>query len=255
MRFGREPATAALMILLLAELAAAQGPSSAGQADTASLLRPAPGLASTRDNASFDRQSASESVSTRKAISPRDAGLRSLLLPGWGQRAAGSARGFRLFLASEVSLWTAYAAFHAVAQWKEDAYRLFACEHAGIDPRGKDEQFYVNIENYDNLDEYNQAKLRQRNLRDYYRDRDKYAWQWDSPENRKRYERMRVESDRYANRAELTIGGILANHLLSAVHAVWAARKHALPSCAARRDWDWSLRLFPGPELSLRLQL
>ncbi|MDZ7373796.1 MAG: hypothetical protein ONB23_07470 [candidate division KSB1 bacterium] len=189
-------------------------------------------------------------------IGPGAAAFRSLILPGWGQRSAGSRTGFRVFLGTELGLWAAYAAFRSLAEWKEDAYRLFAIEHAGIDPAGKDKQFYVNIENYDSLEDYNQAKLRERNLQDYYRDRQRYAWRWDSPTNRRLYEQMRVESDRYANRAELTVGGILANHLASAVHALWVSRKQTAPSSArSRTTWDWQLRFFPRPLATVWLRI
>ncbi len=155
-----------------------------------------------------------------------------------------------------MGLWLAYAGFRTAASWKEEAYRLFAREHAGINPEGKDKQFYINIENYDSLDDYNQAKLRDRNLRDYYRDRQKYYWRWDSSANRATYEQMRVTADRYLNRAELTVGGILANHVISALHAMWLAKRASgtHSSSASRFGWDWSLQVSPRVRLRVLMR-
>ena len=186
---------------------------------------------------------------SKSTVPPGRALLMSFAIPGWGQHALGHRRSSAFFLATEALLWLSAGTFSTLSGWKENDYRLYAVTHAGVKPEGKDKQFFVNVGNYDSLEDYNQAKLRGRNLRDYYRDRDAYFWQWDSPANRMFYENLRVTSDRYANRAELMLGGVLANHLISGLHALWLARRQE--HLADRRQVDWHAQIFPYPAVQV----
>ena len=170
-----------------------------------------------------------ELPSGEKTIGPKSKGkafFLSLLLPGMGERYAGSKKMSYVFLTSEVLLWAGYGSFWTYGQWRKEDYRVFAATHAGVDLAGKTDTYFVNIGNYADIYEYNQAKLRQRNLDDYYRDTEAYFWQWDSAGNRAKFEGIRIASDRAFNRSLFTLGGILANHLISAIHAVWAVHRH-----------------------------
>ena len=48
---------------------------------------------------------------------------RSLVLPGWGQYAAGDRLAARRFLATEATLWLGYLGLQAVAEVREGNYR------------------------------------------------------------------------------------------------------------------------------------
>ena len=58
-----------------------------------------------------------------------------------------------------------------------------------------------------------------------YPETDEYQWDWGSKTQRLRYERMRVDSDLAYNRALMTIGAVLLNHLASGIDAMRVARK------------------------------
>ena len=105
--------------------------------------------------------------------------LLSFLLPGLGQRYAGSATKSKLFLGSEITFWLGYAGFQTYSDWRREEYASYAARYAGIDPDGKSDTYYTNIGNYDSIDEYNAATLRQRNLSEFYRDVDKWHCHWD----------------------------------------------------------------------------
>jgi hypothetical protein len=76
-----------------------------------------------------------------------------------------------------------------------------------------------------NIVDYNDAKLRQRNLKAVYPEGVGYDWQWDGETSRKRYEGMRVKSDQMFRNSLFVVGGIVVNHLVSGIDAVRVARK------------------------------
>jgi hypothetical protein len=153
----------------------------------------------------------------------------SLVLPGAGEYYAGSRKMARIFFGVEVFLWAAYFSFRSYGNWKRDDYRQFAAVHAGVDPSGKDHTYFVDVENYDNIRDYNQAKLQQRNVDAMYPETGEYAWDWDSEASRKTFESLRLASDTAYKRSLFVIGGVVLNHLISAIDAVRLARKSGPP--------------------------
>ena len=152
--------------------------------------------------------------------------LRSLLVPGWGQRYAGSRKASLLFFASELLLWSGHISQHFYGEWLRDDYKLLAATHAGVDPQGKPIDFFVDVGNYSSLDDYNSEQLRRRSVASLYPRQAGYDWQWDSETHRRNYRRLRVRSDEAFNRAIFFVGGVFANHLISAVHSVWAVHRY-----------------------------
>jgi hypothetical protein len=106
----------------------------------------------------------------------------------------------------------------------EEDYMAYAQAHAHVNPDGKDYDYWVNIENFENLQRYNETRLLQRRPDELYPDTDFYAWQWDNIESRLEYEKIRIRSDNAFSRSTFVLGGILLNHLISAVDALRAAR-------------------------------
>jgi len=106
----------------------------------------------------------------------------------------------------------------------EDAL-AFAATHSGAITDGKPSQFFVDIGNYKDIEEYNDAKQRMWQFDKVY-DAEDYYWQWDEDSNRSKFESMRIASDQAVNRSVFVLGGIFANHLLSAIDAVWQTSRH-----------------------------
>ncbi len=170
-------------------------------------------------------QQTKETESSDRLPSKGMAFLYSLLLPGSGEYYAGSKKMAKVFFTSELLLWATYFSFRTYGHWKEDDYRRFAVAHAGINLSGKDHQYFVDIENYDNIQDYNEAKLRQRDTDAIYPEDAYYSWQWDSEAARERFEEMRVASDKVYNGSLFVIGGIVLNHIISGIDALSIARK------------------------------
>ena len=150
--------------------------------------------------------------------------VKSLVLPGWGEYSLDNQIRGRIFVLSETVLLLAILGSYSVAQRQETEYKAYAAEHAGIDPIGKDRQFWVDIGNYSSLFTFNEEHLRWRDFNALYEDNDTWAWAWDSGNNRERFENMRIASDSWRLRGSFLIGGVVLNHIVSAIDALYLSK-------------------------------
>jgi len=151
--------------------------------------------------------------------------LRSLILPGAGEYYLGKHTLARAFFATEITLWLSYVAFRQYGKWVRDDALAFAATHSAAEIEGKPAQFFVDIGNYIDIYEYNDAKLRFGEYEKVYDEGD-YFWSWDRDKNRQKFENMRIAGDRALNRSTFVIGAVLANHLISAIHASWQTHRY-----------------------------
>lgn len=161
----------------------------------------------------------------RRTPSPAKAFLFSFLLPGMGEYYAGSPKMMRVFLATEALLWATFASFRVYGDWKRNDYRQFAASHAGVDLAGKDYEYFVDVENFNSIQEYNAFKLQERLLNELYPETAEYAWEWDSEDSRKEFERLRLASDSAYHSSTFIVACVLLNHLVSGIDAIRVARK------------------------------
>jgi hypothetical protein len=153
------------------------------------------------------------------------AALYSLLVPGMGELYSGNFESGKYFLIAEGVLWLTYATFEISANQLRDDSRAFATAHAGISPDGKPDQYFVDIGNFLNIDDYTQKKLRDREPEKLYR-ASGYAWEWDSDYSRASYRNQRIASENMYNNRKFVVAAILVNHLGSAINAVRGAILH-----------------------------
>lgn len=151
--------------------------------------------------------------------------LRSLILPGAGECYLGKHTLAKAFFATEVTLWLSYFAFRQYGNWIRDDALAFAATHSTAGIEGKPSQFFVDIGNYIDVYQYNDAKLRFGEYEKVYDEND-YFWSWDLDKNRQRFENMRIAGDRALNRSTFVIGAVFANHLISAIHASWQTHRY-----------------------------
>lgn len=165
-------------------------------------------------------------VAAENATTIGGAFMRSMLIPGWGQRRGGAKTAARNFFVTEVLLWSGFTALEVYGGWQKNDYKLFSASHAGAQISGKDEQFFVEMGNFISVDEYNQARLRRRDVEGLY-DPATYFWRWDTDANRLKFFNMRKRSDKAYARAELVAAGVIANHIVSGIHAAWVAHRNS----------------------------
>ena len=150
--------------------------------------------------------------------------VKSLVFPGWGEYSLDNQIRGRFFVLSETVLLLAILGSYSVSQRQETEFRAYAAEHAGIIPVGKDRQFWVDIGNYSSLLAFNEEHLRWRDFNALYEDNDTWAWAWDSGNNRERFENMRIASDSWRLRGSFLIGGVVLNHIVSAIDALYLSK-------------------------------
>lgn len=143
--------------------------------------------------------------------------FKSLLVPGWGQLAGGEKTRGYLFLTTEVLLVGGLLSQTLYQGWLEDDYRIFAVQHAGVQG-DRDHQYYVDVGNWMTVGEYNEQRLRYRQIDEMFTD-PAYDWRWDSEENRAEFKNTRLRADAAGQRVLLFGGGLLLNHLLSFIDA------------------------------------
>jgi hypothetical protein len=63
-----------------------------------------------------------------------------------------------------------------------------------------------------------------------YAENEGWDWDWDSKENKKSFEIMRIRSDVLAMTGKFIIGGIVVNHILSAIDALYLTKLEKIES-------------------------
>ena len=152
--------------------------------------------------------------------------VASLILPGSGEWFLGHRQAARFFWGTELSLWLGRWGMQSYAHIVRKDYQAFAALHAGVNTTGKDEQFWIDVGHANSVEQFNQDRLLARDLQGMYPDDPFYYWAWDSEHNRLEYRRLRLKEHNWRQRAQLVIGGMILNRLLSAIDVLRIIRKN-----------------------------
>jgi hypothetical protein len=158
--------------------------------------------------------------------SPALAAVYSLLLPGMGEVYADNFSSGKYFLIAEGALWLTFATFEVYGNSLRDDARVYAISRAGVNPQGKDDQFYIDIGNFLSISEYNEKQLRDREPERLYDPAAGYAWQWESDAARAEYRAERISSETMYNNKKFVVAAIIVNHVASAINAARGALSH-----------------------------
>ncbi|RLC54170.1 MAG: hypothetical protein DRH79_01415 [Candidatus Cloacimonadota bacterium] len=167
--------------------------------------------------------------------------FKSALIPGWGELSQDNKTGY-IFLASELILWSSVFYFQQESDLKDTASRNYAIKYAHIDPELElTEDYLYDLRKHlssgyetggfnagvvetakamfpDDLvkqDEYIGANVYS----------DEFYWEWDSRENKHDYAIFRKRMVQYSGYIKGITGGIIANHLVSALNSLIFAKK------------------------------
>jgi hypothetical protein len=176
--------------------------------------------------------------------SPFRAAVYSLILPGAGEYYAGNFSTGRYLFGAETTLWLTVLGLHSYGNWIRDDARAFAAVYAGVNWSGKDDDFFVNIGNFMTRQEYNEKKMRDRDIGAIYTDAS-FDWQWESHDKRREYRDMRVRSDQMLNSIRFVGAAIIANHIISAVIAGNSAARYNERAGAMELHSRWSFGFAP----------
>jgi hypothetical protein len=123
------------------------------------------------------------------------------------------------FTVADGLLWSTVIGMNVYGNWKQSNYKSFATINAGIDPNGKDKDFFATISAYHSIDDYNNEKALERDFKSML-DKQKYYWSWNSVENRKTYRSMWSSSEQTFNNIRFAVGGLILNRIASVINAV-----------------------------------
>ncbi len=120
---------------------------------------------------------------------------------------------------AEATLWVFYTAVELYSdQVRSDAIS-YARVYAGAQVTGKPDQFFVDIGNFLNTEDYNVKKIHDGDYTLIYPNTPSSQWQWQSDADRARFKNLRIKADQYLNYGRYTAAVIILNHLISAIDA------------------------------------
>jgi hypothetical protein len=150
----------------------------------------------------------------------------SLIVPGWSHyRADQKGRAF-FFLGAEAAIWTSYTIFEVQGHRREDAYKDFAMQFAGVAAGNHDDAYWKAVGNYLSNEDYNEVV--RRDLRagidpegpEYFVPED---WLWRSPDRFDEYGLLRSDSNNAYHNADLVITWAIINRIVAFVDALRSA--------------------------------
>jgi hypothetical protein len=169
--------------------------------------------------------------SSQASPETRGAVLRSVVLPGWGQRHLGHAGRGNIFLGVEAATWAGVALSYLEGTFAEDDFEILAAEEAGLDASGRDGDFLEDVGDFGSSSEYNDfvhrlaryyypddpvAQQQYYDLHAYYGD---MSWDWSSEDAREDFADALQESRQWYRRS-LYIGMFaVVNRAVSAIDA------------------------------------
>lgn len=150
--------------------------------------------------------------------------LKSLILPGMGEFQLNQTKKGRTFLLTESILWLSVLTCNKASKYQDETMRSIAANHAGVDVSGKDDQYWIDIGNYSSRNKFNAEHQRWREPEVLYDPDIEWNWSWDSHTNQKKFEARRINRDRWALSGKFLFGGIVINHVVSAIDALYLKR-------------------------------
>lgn len=172
----------------------------------------------------------------------KNAGLAiiySLLLPGMGELYADNYSSGKYFTIAEGALWATFIGMNVYGNWQENRYKTYAQTYAGVNPDGKDEDYYATIGLYTSIESYNNEKALERRF-DEMLSEQKFFWKWNSTEQRKTYRSIWTSSEQTFNDVRFVVGAMLVNRLVSAINAVRSVSSY---NSAIENEVSWNVSL------------
>jgi hypothetical protein len=169
-------------------------------------------------------------INTSLAESKKSPGLAlllSLILPGSGHYYLNRMDVGKYFFGADVASWVGYISLNVYGNSVNDDAISFSTQHADVNTSNKDDNYYANVGNYNNIYEYNNAQLTYGAYSMLY-NVDQNYWNWDNVNNRNTFESQRKSSERILN-SRIIFGSLLiANRIMAGISAYIIAKNDTL---------------------------
>ena len=157
--------------------------------------------------------------------SPFLAILFSLVLPGAGHYYLNRMDVGKYFLGIDAASWLGLASLNVYGNSVRDDSRAFSVAHADVtDVDNKNDDYFSNVGNYNDVYEYNNDKLTRGEYSKLY-DVNQFFWNWDNADNRNIFETQRKNSERIYNSRVIFGSLLVANRIISGISAFLIANK------------------------------
>lgn len=176
-------------------------------------------------------QGASESKSKPYYI------LFSLLLPGTGEWAMGHKTLGKTFLGVDVVLWLTYFGTRQYTNVLQQDLETHAAVHAGVNTGGKNDQYWIDVGSTLSIYDFNEQKLRERDLEGVYPEGAQYDWVWDSEGSRVAYVEKRFDRLDWKRYTNWMVGALVLNRIISAVDVLRLIRKEKSAEQETRQSY------------------
>lgn len=182
--------------------------------------------------------------------------LLSLVLPGAGEWAMGRRTAAKIFFGAELTLWLGYLASKQYTHVLLNDLKSFAAVHAGVNTAGKPDQYWIDVGTAGSLEDFNNRRLNDRDLEGMYPEGQGFEWQWDSEAHRVEYVKRRFRRLDWKRTSTVLLGGIVLNHIVSAVDVIRLIRKEKAAAASRRKSllrFQYAATPEQGETLQLRL--
>ena len=102
------------------------------------------------------------SICQDKNSNQLDPVIKSLIIPGWGQKSLSFSKRARYYNYVESGLILTILGTTTYSNILKKNYISFASNHAALSSSGKNHKYWVDIGNYDSINDYNNEHLRNR---------------------------------------------------------------------------------------------
>jgi hypothetical protein len=155
-----------------------------------------------------------------KTKSPVLAMIYSLAVPGMGQFYTNRFDVGKYYFIGEAALWLSYLGLSVYSDWINNDAVNFAKTNAGVNDAGKDEDYWINIGIYNNVEQYNNEMLSTGQYDKVYLPGTGFDFYWNSNDNRRKYRIENLSAERVKNNRKFVVGAIVINHIVSAISAL-----------------------------------
>ncbi len=163
-------------------------------------------------------------VSPARGVSPRRAFFMSLVVPGWGQYAAGHTRRAAVYGAIEASGWLSVGGMRRYESIYTDDYRALAASVAGANVDGQPRTYFDDLAFYETRTLHNQvARVDEQPEPDLYGVED--DWQWPTTADRQRFRDVYNDAKMMDRNVSYALLAVTLNHIASAIDAAKLASR------------------------------
>ncbi len=196
-----------------------------------------------------------QNVKAPPTIEKKSVGLAiiySLLLPGMGELYAGDYSMGKYFTIADAVSWGFVAGFSIHGNNQADNYKAFAKTHAGVNPDGKEDDYFADIGNYLNIDDFNLEREQLRRFDEAY-NIDTDFWKWENNSVREEYRSMWTSSEESFDKIQFAVGALVINRIISAINAARTVGRHNAK--ADELSWNVSVGLSQKPNLPTAVEV